>query len=251
MAGPRTLTGMTKRSASSPTRSPVVRARMVLYIRVSTDEQSNGLDAQRVALEHAGEYQGWKVAELVADEGQSGKDLDRPGLKRALSRISTGRADGLAVTKLDRLSRSVIDAGELADWFDRAGARLVALDMNIDTSTPSGLMILHVISSVAQWERETIAQRTRDGLAALRAKGMPTGRPAVADMPELAARILERRKIGITLQGIADELNADGIPTLRGGSCWRPSSVQSAAGYHRARARHKPAVLPALDRRVG
>ena len=225
--------------------------RMILYVRVSTEEQAshgNGLEAQRVDLERAAEFARWRILEVVVDEGRSGKDLARPGLKRALELIAQGKADGLAVAKLDRLSRSVIDAGQLAEWFDRAGARLVALDLNIDTSTPSGLMVLHVLAAVAQWERETIAQRTRDGLAVLRSKGLPTGRPAVADRPELAERIRSLRANRWTLQAIADELNAELVPTMRGGSCWRPSSVQSAAGYRRARPRHKPAELPILGR---
>lgn len=227
--------------------------RIVLYMRVSTDEQAtfgNGLDAQRAELDRAAEYQGWKIVEAIRDEGVSGKDLVRPGLKRALQLIVDGKADGLAVSKLDRLSRSVIDAGMLAEWFDDAGARLIALDLNIDTNTPSGRMVFSVLSAVAQWERETIAQRTRDGLAMLRAKGKPTGRPAVADMPELSERIKAMRMNGITLQAIADTLNAEHVPTLRGGTQWRPSSVQSAAGYQRRRPPRKPAELPKPVRRT-
>jgi DNA invertase Pin-like site-specific DNA recombinase len=241
------MMGLTPRSPQRPAGGA---ARMVLYTRVSTDEQGNGLDVQRAELARASEFKDWRIHSWITDEGQSGKDLQRPGLRRALQLIADGKADGLAVAKLDRLSRSVIDAGQLAEWFQDAGGRLVALDLNIDTSTPSGRMVLHVLASVAQWERETIAQRTRDGLAALRARGMPTGRPAVADRPELAARIAQMRAGGETLQAIADTLNADGIPTLRGGLCWRPSSVQSAAGYERARPRHKAAQLPGLGRRA-
>lgn len=223
---------------------------MVLYIRVSTEEQSNGLEAQRAQLERAAEFQSWTVAELVCDQGQSGKDLERPGLKRALELIATGEADGLAVAKLDRLSRSVIDAGTLAEWFEEAGGRLIALDLNIDTSTPSGRMVLHLLAAVAQWERETIAQRTRAGMAELRRRGEPTGRPAVADRPELFDRISALRAGGMTLQAIADALNAEQVPTLRGGSRWRVSSVQAAAGYRRRQARHKYAALPELSRRA-
>ena len=219
---------------------------MILYVRVSTDEQGNGLDVQRAELKRTSVQRNWQISELIVDEGESGKDLQRPGLRRALALIAAGKADGLAVSKLDRLSRSVIDAGQLAQWFTDAGARLVALDLNIDTSTPSGLMILHVLASVAQWERETIAARTRAGLAQLRARGLPTGRPAVADSPELEARIRAMRERGDTLQAIADVLNDDAVPTLRGGRCWRPSSVQAAAGYRRARPRHRAAALPVL-----
>ncbi|MGO9903471.1 MAG: recombinase family protein [Solirubrobacteraceae bacterium] len=166
------VSGMAQRRKSRPRRPTRTdtQARMVLYVRVSTDEQSNGLDAQRAELKRAGEYAGWRIVATIVDEGASGKDLERPGLERALALIAAGKADGLAVSKLDRLSRSVIDAGQLAQWFTDAGGRLVALDLNIDTSTPSGLMVLHVLASVAQWERETIAARTRAGLAALRAR---------------------------------------------------------------------------------
>ncbi len=229
------------------------RPRMILYLRVSTDEQAahgHGLDAQLDQLQRAAEYQGWKIVELVRDEGVSGKDLSRPGLRRALELIADGKADGLAVAKLDRLSRSVIDAGMLAEWFDDVGARLVALDLNIDTNTPSGRMVFGVLSAVAEWERSTIAQRTRDGLAALRAKGKPTGRPAVADLPALAERIRAMRAQRLTLQAIADTLNTERVPTIRGGTCWRVSSVQSAAGYHRRAPRRKPADLPQLARRA-
>jgi DNA invertase Pin-like site-specific DNA recombinase len=226
---------------------------MVLYLRVSTEEQARsglGLEAQRAELERAAEYRNWMVVELVADEGQSGKDLERPGLKRALQLIVDGNADGMAVAKLDRLSRSVIDAGCLAEWFEDLDARLVALDLNIDTSSPSGRMIFSIISAMAEWERSTIAQRTRDGLAQLRLQGKPTGRPAVADRPELSDRIRLMRAQGMTLQAIADTLNAEGVPTLRGGAMWRVSSVENAAGYRRRRPRHKPPTLPIPARRA-
>jgi DNA invertase Pin-like site-specific DNA recombinase len=224
---------------------------MVLYTRVSTDEQATsglGLDAQRSELERHAEHRKWIVAEFITDEGASGKDLDRPGLRRALELIAAGKADGIAVAKLDRLSRSVIDFAVLLEWMEEAKATLVALDMNVDTSTASGRMLVAVLMAVAQWERETIAQRTRDGLAALRARGLPTGRPAVADLPELAARILSLRAGGETLQAIADTLNDELVPTLRGGTCWRPSSVESAAGYRRRAQRHKAPALPELGR---
>ncbi len=229
------------------------RARMVLYVRVSTEEQASfghGLDAQVTQLERAAEYHAWNVIELVRDEGVSGKDLNRPGIRHALQLIADGKADGLAVSKLDRLSRSVVDAGMLAEWFHDLDARLVMLDLAIDTGMPGGKMVLHVMAAMAEWEREVIAQRTKDGLAALRAKGKPTGRPAVADTPELAGRISLMRARGMTLQSIADKLNAEGVPTIRGGAIWRPSSVEAAAGYKRRRPRRKHAELPTPIRRI-
>lgn len=240
------LTGRSPRTQASASDR---RARMLLYVRVSTDEQHNGIPAQTAELRRAAKFQDWQVLEVVADKGASGKDLNRPGLRRALELIAAGGADGLAVSKLDRLSRSVVDAGAIAEWFEAAGARLVALDLNVDTSTPTGRMMLNLMATLGQWERETIGQRTRDGLAAVRARGKPTGRPAVADHPELCARIRELRgEGGWTLQAIADQLNAEQVPTLRGGKLWRVSSVESAAGYKRRRSGHAAPDLPELGR---
>ena len=88
------------------------------------------------------------------------------------------------------------------------------------------------LATVSAWERERLSERTRKGLAAARERGA-TGRPAVSDSPELVERITTMRASGMTLQAIADALNAQGPPTVRGGAHWRPSSVQAALGYKR------------------
>jgi DNA invertase Pin-like site-specific DNA recombinase len=102
---------------------------------------------------------------------------------------------------------------------------------------------------VAEWERDIIGARTREGLAAARAQGRTISRAAVADNPKLRARIERMRARGMTLQAIADKLNREGVPTLRGAKAWRPSSVQAAAGYKRRKARRKVVELPAVRRR--
>ena len=147
--------------------------------------------------------------------------------------LARREAAGLIVSRLDRLSRSVVDFGCLLEWMDEAGATLVALDLGVDTSSPGGRLVANVFASVAEWERATIAARTKAGLAAVRAQGKPISRASVTDRPELRERIAAMRAAGITLQGIADELNAERVPTLRGGSHWRPSSVRTAAGWQR------------------
>ena len=226
--------------------------RLLGYTRVSTAEQATsglGLEAQERALRDTCSARGFELVEIVCDEGQSGKTLERPGLEQALRRIAAGEADGLVVAKLDRLSRSVIDFGLLLEWFGELDATLVALDLGVDTSTPGGRLVANVFASVAEWERDTIAARTRDGLAALRAQGKSAGRPAVADRPELAERIRAMRDAGLTLQAIADTLTSEGIPTARGAARWQPSSVQAAAGYRRRRPRRQPAELPEIERR--
>lgn len=221
--------------------------RLLGYLRVSTAEQAEsglGLAAQETAIVDTARARGFELVDLIRDEGESGKSLERPGLEQALRMIVAGEADGLIVSKLDRLSRSVVDFGYLLEWCDHAGVTLIALDLGVDTSTAGGRMIAHVLMAVAEWERDTIADRTRAGLAVLRAQGKPTGRPAVADRPELTARIQAMRADGMTLQAIADQLNTEGVPTARGAGEWRPSSVQSAAGYRRRRPRRKHPSLP-------
>jgi DNA invertase Pin-like site-specific DNA recombinase len=141
----------------------------------------------------------------------------------------------------------VIDFAMLLEWFNVAGALLVALDFDLDTSTPSGRLVATIMAGVAEWERGVIAQRTRDGLAAARAQGRPVGRPAVPD--ELAHRIRQMREDGMTLQAICDQLNAEKVPTARGASGWRPSAIQSALGYERRPRRRKIATLPEISRR--
>jgi len=108
----------------------------------------------------------------------------------------------------------------------------VVLDPGIDTATDGGRVAARALTTVGGWERQRLAERTRKGLAAARERGT-TGRPAVSDRPELVEQITTMRANGMTLQAIADTLNAQGQPTVRGGARWRPSSVQSALGYKR------------------
>lgn len=221
------------------------------YIRVSTNEQASsgyGLKSQESQLRDAADRKGWDLLEIMRDEGESGKTLERPGLQAALKKIAAGEADALVVAKLDRVSRSVVDFGMLLDWFGEAEAIFLALDLNVDTSTPGGRLVANVFASVAEWERDTIAARTSAGLAAARAEGKPIGPAAVSDQPELAAHIQELRDSGLSLRAIADQLNAEGVPTLRGGAEWRVSSVQTALGYRRRARRRRPTLLPAIKR---
>lgn len=226
--------------------------RVIGYVRVSTEEQALsglGLEAQRHALKQAFKHRdGQRLITIVADEGYSAKDLKRPALMDALQRIADGKADAIAVMKLDRLTRSSADLGALIDWFLHAKAGLIALDFDgLDTSKATGRMIATVIVAVAEWERGTTAERTVSALAALRARGKRAGRPAVADDPELAERIKEMRQT-MTLQGVADALNAEGVPTIRGGSQWRPNSVSTICGYERPPARRRTPDLPTPKR---
>lgn len=225
--------------------------RVLGYARCSTTEQAEsglGIAAQEATIRSECQRRGWELVEVITDEGESGKSLDRPGLQLVLERIASREVDGLVAAKLDRISRSVRDFADLLEWFGATGASLVAVDVGVDTSTPGGKLVCSVFSAVSEWERDVISARTRDGLAALRAKGRPISRAAVADHPKVAKRILAMRAKPMTYQAIADALNAKKVPTLRGASEWTVSSVRGAAGYARPRVRKKAAVLPSVGR---
>lgn len=206
--------------------APAIRA--VGYARISTAEQVDsgaGLDAQRFTLESEADRRGWQLIDVAVDAGFSGKAMtNRPALASALKLVESGQADVLVVAKLDRLSRSVADFAALLDRAQRRGWGLVALDLGVDTTTPAGELICNVMASVAQWERRIIGVRTKEALAAKRAAGVRLGRPQTLPI-EVVKRIVTERTAGQTLQSIANGLQADGVPTARGGTVWRVSSV--------------------------
>jgi DNA invertase Pin-like site-specific DNA recombinase len=207
-------------------------ARVVGYIRVSTDEQASsgaGLAAQRAAIEGECQRRGWTVLAMHEDAAAGGGSLaGRQGLLKALEAVGTGVADTLVVAKLDRLTRSVLDFANLVDRAARERWNLVALDLGVDLSTPAGSLIAGIMASIAQWERRIIGVRTKEALAARRASGAKLGRP-VRVTSDVAARIARRRVEGITLQGIADELIREGVPTPSGAGSWHPSVVAGIA----------------------
>jgi DNA invertase Pin-like site-specific DNA recombinase len=211
------------------------RPRVVGYVSIpKTDSDRDALDAQASAIEELCSKRGWELLHVVRDvENGHPKGLERPGLQYALDRVAQGEASCLIVSELERLSRSAADLGQIVEWLVERDCRLVAIDVRLDTGSSAGQLTARTLVSVGQWEGRRIGEQTRKGLAAARARRGKTGRPAVEDVPHLKQRIAGMREEGMTLQAIADALNAEGVPTLRGGSEWRPSSVQAAAGYRR------------------
>lgn len=195
------------------------------YLRISTTEQADGgagLDAQRTAIAGEADRRGWEIR-FVEDAGFSGRSRGRPGLTEALEALRGGEAAGLIVSKIDRLSRSLIDFATLMAEAQRQGWALVALDAPVDLSTPTGEAMASIVATFSQLERRLIGQRTREALAVKRGQGVRLGRPP-AIKPEIANRIRQARASGATLREIAERLNRDGVPTPRGGTQWRPSS---------------------------
>jgi DNA invertase Pin-like site-specific DNA recombinase len=220
--------------------------RAVGYVRVSTElqaEEGVSLAAQRAKLEAFAVATDLELVAIHEDAGVSAKTLARPGLQAALADLREGRADALLVAKLDRLTRSVNDLGSLLERYFAARFSLLSIADSVDTRTAGGRLVLNVLTSVAQWEREAIGERTRDALRHLQAQGVRIGGEALgwrrADeldgegrkvwLPDLAeqataARIRELRGEGLSLRAICDVLRREGRPTKRGGR-WAPQTV--------------------------
>jgi DNA invertase Pin-like site-specific DNA recombinase len=218
------------------------------YVTLAANAPQTDADAPALAIERACERERWELLEVVTDR-ENGNALERPGLNNALQQIADGRARGLVVDDLRRVARSMPAFATLLSWFRDAHAALIALDFGIDTSTPAGQKLASTLIKLGNWERERIAQRTRSGLATVRASDRAPGRRAPADRQQLVERIAAMRAAKVTLQGIADRLNAERVPTLRGGVKWRPSSVQAALGYRPPGSRRSRDELPSLEDR--
>ena len=209
---------------------------VVGYIRVSTAEQADsgaGLEAQRAAIEAEALRRGWTLLRTFEDAGASGKSMTgRPGLQEALQAVERGDAQALVVAKLDRLSRSLLDFASLMERGRKRGWSLVALDLGVDTSTPSGEMMASVLATFAQFERRLIGQRTRDALAVKRAQGVQLGRPREIS-EQVVERIGELHGTGLSVAAIARKLNDENVPTPRGGR-WHSPGVKRALSWVRA-----------------
>lgn len=225
-----------------------IRMKVIGYIRVSTDEQAQGgvsLEAQRAKLGQYAELYDLDLVEVVVDAGVSAKNLHREGLKTALAALDGGQASGLLVAKLDRLTRSVRDLSDLLEKYFGTKYALLSVAEKVDTSSAAGRMILNIMATVSQWEREVIGERTSAALQHKIAQGQHVGSPALGfkmaegqleeNRAELAIieRILELRAGGMTLQAIADLLNGESIPTKRGGK-WHPSTITYILGRRAA-----------------
>ena len=208
--------------------------KVVAYLRVSTDKQAASglsLEAQRSKAEA---YCGLYDLELVAvevDAGLSAKTLDRPALTRALDMLRTGAAGALLVVKLDRLTRSVRDLGTLVDTYfsERGGYALLSVNDSIDTRTAAGRLVLNVLASVSQWEREAIGERTSDALRAKFARGEFCGgrvrygtkveEGRIVLNPDERRVLVEAKRLraaGLSLRAVAAELELAGFVNRKG-----------------------------------
>lgn len=201
--------------------------RAIGYCRVSTAEQGEskaGLEAQEAAIRAEVAHRGWDLVDLRTDVA-SGKSLRRrDALGATLRDLAAGDADALVVAKLDRLSRSVMDFAAIMETGQSEGWSVVVLDLGVDTTTTNGELIANIMISLAQWERRLIGDRTKAGLAAVKARGTKLGRKSNVDAETLRLiRVL--RDSGRSWQRIADALQHEGIPTSQGGQ-WHAATVR-------------------------
>lgn len=210
-----------------PTTATPTRA--IGYIRVSTDKQADhgvSLESQQAKLEAYAALYELELVDIIIDAGVSAKTLERPGLQQALSMLKKGQADALLITKLDRLSRRVKDFATLIEeYFSSDKMSLLSVTDSIDTRSAAGRLVLHVLMSVAEWERATISERTTEALAHKKAKGERTGgvpygyqvaadgrtlRPLEAEQGVIQ-RVKHHRSAGLTIRAIVAQMAKEGF----------------------------------------
>ena len=188
---------MSKRNATGLA-DPKPLLRCAIYTRKSTEDgleqEYNSLDAQRDAGEayiRSQQHEGWIcLPDSYDDGGFTGANMDRPGLKRLLQDIDAGRVDCVVVYKVDRLSRSLLDFARIMEAFDKRQVAFVSVTQAFNTGSSMGRLILNVLLSFAQFEREMISERTRDKIAAARRKGKWAG-----GMPVLGYNVIDTKLV--------------------------------------------------------
>ena len=218
------------------------------YCRVSTDAQATdgiSLDAQSDRIRQWCEGNGHELTACHEDSGISGKRAaNRPGLLAAVAAARRQRCL-LVVCSLSRLARSIRDCLDLSEKLDRSGASLVSLSESLDTSNAAGRLMFAMLASMGQFEREVIGERTRDALAAKKARGerigqIPYGYKLAADGIHLekhahetacVAIMIEKRNRGLSLRKLAAELNDQGWRN-KSGKPWVASQVYNTLKYH-------------------
>lgn len=200
------------------------------YIRVSTEKQSEkgfSLEAQQEKIKAYASLYDLELVDLVVESG-SAKSLNREGLQGALKRLEAGEAEALVVVKLDRLTRSVADLGRLVECYFQVYA-LLSVSEQVDTRTAAGRLVLNVLASVSQWEREVIGERTSTAMQHMRAQNRYTGgkvpygfrlvdgalTPHNAEQRVLQL-VREYRNDGMSLRKIATALSEQGIKSRSG-----------------------------------
>lgn len=202
------------------------KPRIIGYVRVSTDKQDIGPEVQIDALREEADRMDWELTIVREDAVSAATVAKRPLMLQALADLKARRYDGLAVSKLDRLSRNMEDGTRLLADSQRQGWRIVCLDLGVDTATIMGAGMFNMALNFAEIERRVIGKRTKDAMAKLK-ETKHVGRPRAlpAEVVELVKGLRDQ---GQTMATIAAQLNADSVPTASSEGRWTTSKVQSA-----------------------
>lgn len=201
----------------------------LLYIRVSTNRQAltgHSLDSQPQILRDRATAEGYQV-EVITETG-SGRNTKRPELQRALDRLAKGEAQALFAVDVDRLARSTMHLLEIAQKANKQKWRLVITSADVDTATPAGEMFLTMVAGFAQFESRMISERVKRQHQARRDRGEVWGVTSGSKTPlpaTSAKRVFELRANELSMDKIAKQLNAEGVPTAQGAK-WHTATVQ-------------------------
>ena len=194
------------------------------YTRVSTDEQPNSMEVQGRKIESYCIVKDWTLDKIIRDDGQSARNMKRLGMQEMISLVKNNEVSVVIVSNLDRLTRSVSDLWELVRLFETYHVSLVSLGESIDATTATGRLMMSLLASVSQWERERIGERTKEALKHLKLQGKTYCAPVITDKNTIHC-IHMMRKDGISFDRIAKTLNSESVPTARGGK-WHARTVQ-------------------------
>ena len=185
---------------------------VAIYARVSTDRQT--VDMQIHELKAYVDRRGWDLLREFIDQGYSGSDTKRPAFQEMMNEAKKRKFDVLLVWKLDRLSRSMKDLVMVLNELGGLGIDFVSYDNNLDTSTPTGKLVFHVIGAVAEFEKDIIKERVKAGLENAKRKGKKLGRPGIGDSVIEEAKVL--RGQGKSFRTIGKELGiSEGVVRQR------------------------------------
>ncbi|MHB8140550.1 MAG: recombinase family protein [Vulcanimicrobiaceae bacterium] len=228
-------------------RQESTQRRMIAYVRVSTDDQAeNGvsLAAQEARIAAYCTAMGWGEAQAIRDAGASAKSLQRPGMGILLAAIARGEIERVVVAKLDRLTRSVRDLADLIDLCAKHETALVSVGETLDTSSAAGRMVVSMLGTVAQWEREAIGERTASALTHKRQQ-----RTVYGPVPFGFSRVGDRLvPVALEQAALAEATRMD-----RAGASFREIArmlTDRGARPHRAKAWHASSVRAVLRSKI-
>lgn len=221
------------------------------YCRVSTSEQARqgvSLNYQESKIRLQSELSEFDLIDIIKDEGQSAKNLNRIGLQKIISLIKARKVQAIIIYKLDRLTRNVSDLNNLIQLFNKYDVSLISVKDNLDTQSAGGRMIVNMLGVISQWEREVIGERVQEGLKQKKSQKEKTGGtipfgfqlshyvskgkkrvPVLKENPveqEVIKLMESLYKKGYSYRAICRELEKDGYKTKTGSSRWNHKVIR-------------------------